>query len=52
MLDIYEQRRDALYEYGLAESLDKTEFCGKLNSSQQKQENRCTALFDWFWRNG
>ena len=52
MLDIYEQRRDALYEYGLAESLDKTEFCGKLNSLHQKRENRCTAFFDWFLRNG
>ena len=52
MLDIYEQRRDAFYEYGLAESLDKTEFCGKLNSLHQKRENRCTAFFDWFLRNG
>ena len=48
MLDIHEQRRDALYEYVLAESLDKTEFCGKLNSLQQKRENRSTAFFDWF----
>ena len=31
MLDIYGQRRSILYEYGLAESLDKTEFCAKLN---------------------
>ena len=52
MLDIYEQRRDAFYEYGPAESLDKTEFCGKLNSLHQKRENRCTAFFDWFLRNG
>ena len=46
MLDIYEQRRGALYEYGLAEPLDKTEFCGKLNSLQQKWENRCTGFCD------
>ena len=31
MLDIYGQRRSILYEYDLAESLDKTEFCAKLN---------------------
>ena len=52
MLDIYEQRRDAFYEYGPAESLDNTEFSGKLNSLHQKRENRCTAFFDWFLRNG
>ena len=46
MLDIYEQRRGALYKYGLAESLDKTEFSGKLNLLQQKRENRCTGFFD------
>ena len=28
---IYGQGRSILYEYGLAESLDKTEFCAKLN---------------------
>ena len=52
ILDIYEQRRDAFYEYGLAESLDKTEYCGKLNSLHQKRENRCTTFFDWFLRTG
>ena len=35
-LDIYGQRRGTLYEYGLAESSDEEEFCGKLNSLQQK----------------
>ena len=46
MLDIYEQRRDALYEYGIAESLDKTELCGKLNSLQQKWENYALLEMD------
>ena len=45
MLDIYEQRRGALYDYSLAESLDKTEFCGKLNLLLQKRENRCTGSY-------
>ena len=31
MLDICGQSRSILYEYGLAESLDKTEFCAKLH---------------------
>ena len=39
-------REEALYKYGLAESLDKTEFSGKLNLLQQKRENRCTGFFD------
>ena len=36
ILDIYGQRRGTLYEYGLTESSDEAEFCGKLNSLQQK----------------
>ena len=36
ILDIYRQRRGTLYEYRLAESSDEAEFCGKLNSLQQK----------------
>ena len=36
ILDVYGQKRDTLYEYGLAESSDETEFCGKLNSLQRK----------------
>ena len=31
ILDKYGKRRSILYEYGPAESLDKTEFCAKLN---------------------
>ena len=50
-LYIYKQRRGALYEYGLAEWLDKTGFCGKPNSLQQKQENRCKGFFHWFCGN-
>ena len=36
ILDIYGQKRGTLYEYGLAESSDEAEFCGNLNSLQQK----------------
>ena len=50
-LDIYGQRRGTLYEYGLAESSDEEEFCGKLNSLQQKWESRCEGFFDWFCGN-
>ena len=50
-LDIYGQKRDALYEYGLAESSDETEFCGKLNSLQRKWGSRCKGFFDWLCGN-
>ena len=36
ILDIYGQRRGTLCEYGLTESSDEAEFCGKPNSLQQK----------------
>ena len=51
ILDVYGQKRDTLYEYGLAESSDETEFCGKLNSLQRKWGSRCKGFFDWFCRN-
>ena len=35
-LDIYGQRKGTLYKYDLAESSDEADFCGKLNSLQQK----------------
>ena len=44
MLDIYDQRRGALYEYGLAESLDKIEFCGKLNLLKTVVKNEKTVV--------
>ena len=51
ILDIYGQRRGTLYKYGLAESSDEAEFCGKLDSLQQKCESRCKGFFDWFCGN-
>ena len=45
-LDIYRQKRGTLYEYSLAESSDEGEFCGKLNSLQQKWRSRCKGFFD------
>ena len=51
ILDIYGQKRGTLYEYGLAASSDEAEFCGKLNSLQQKWGSWCKGFFDWFCGN-
>ena len=51
ILDIYGQRKGTFYEYSLPESSDEAGFCGKLNSLQQKWENRCKGFFDWFCGN-
>ena len=51
ILYIYGQKRGTLYEYGLAESSDEEEFCGKLNSLQRKWGSRCKGFFDWFCGN-
>ena len=51
ILDIYGQKRGTLYEYGLTESSDEAEFCGNLNSLQQKWGSRCKEFFDWICGN-
>ena len=51
ILDIYGQRKGTLYKYGLAESSDEADFCGKLNSLQQKWESRCKGFFNRFCGN-
>ena len=51
ILDIYGEKRGTLYKYGLAESSEEAEFCGELNSLQQKWGSRCKGFFDWFCDN-
>ena len=46
ILDICGQKRGTLHKYGLAESSDEAEFCGKLNSLQQKWGSQCKGFFD------
>ena len=51
ILDIYRQRIGTLYEYRLAESSDEAEFCGKLNSLQQKWKANVKGFCDRFCGN-
>ena len=46
--DIYGEKREGLYEYGLAESSDAEEFSEKLAPLERKWKSRCPGFFKWY----
>ena len=51
MKDIYGERKDTTYDFGLAKAANDKDFFGKLNSLDGRWESLCTEFFQWFCDN-
>ena len=45
--DIYGKKYGAIYEYGLADAANATDFENKLNSLRDKWSSLCPGFFEW-----
>ena len=46
--DLYGDRANEVYEFGLAEAFDEDDFNAKLISLKPRWEKLCAGFYDWF----